>query len=140
MGHSIFFKCSDCSNYIIMQWTRGWLDENGNFGYGMDPEFEVIGKPNGNWDIINFHDKICKDCGKKRVIIQGNLKKFNVKYRQMVQTSPDSSDKTEILVVDSEIDCPQCKIEMMNGEDLIPYVMRREKYTRMKLEPLSNEN
>ena len=140
MGRAIFYKCSSCDEYYIMQWSSGWLDENGNFGYGMDPEFEVIGNPEGEWDMINFHDRICLECGKKYVIIQGNLKKFPVKHEQLIQSSPDSGKDQEKFALDSEISCLNCKNDMLNGEDLIPHVLKREKYSRMKLEPLERES
>ena len=123
-----------------MQWSRGWLDEKGNFGYGMDPEFEVIGNPEGEWDMINFHDRICLVCGKKYVIIQGNVKKFPVKHEQLIQSSPDSEKYQEKFALESDITCPNCKKDMLNAEDLIQHVLKREKYSRMKLEPLESES
>jgi len=123
-----------------MQWTRGWLDEKGNFGYGMDPEFEVIGQPDGEWGMINFHDRICLECGKKHVIIQGNVKNFPVKYEQIIQSSPDSKKDQKRFALDSDITCPSCKKEMLHNEDLILHVLKREKYSRMKLDPLENDD
>lgn len=123
-----YYRCKGCGATWHFEEGLGWVDERGNFGRRTHPDGAVIGKPQGEWEPVNYLEKLCLACNAKYTVLSGNVRSYPVKPLQV-----PSGGTEEIHVVDSTGTCPVCKSPIYSGRELLDRVINKDRCSKFML-------
>ena len=122
MGYIFFFKCSSCDYYIVTnEGASGWIDNEGNLGRAVI-NGTILGKPKGGYINIWYDERLCTSCGKIYHVVDGDTHGIDLKPQQFME---EMGRNISVLVNANE--CPECKIKLKQGREVLNFVINRDK-------------